>query len=266
MPAYFWSSAGFSRKGERPNNEDNYFLDGILLPEGEEDAVPRTAGLRSRGVLAVFDGMGGEQAGEYASFTAADLLRQKKSGLLGVRDQEAFRSAVQAYVGEVNGKLRRRGGELQATVGAAMAMLLLRGREAMFCNLGDCRIYCLRKGKLSLLTRDHTLAAFLQRRGDLTPEEARADPRRHALMRHMGSDQGEDALQPFFRRMELETGDRFLLCSDGVSGCLEETELTGLLGKGKPAAAAKALTEAAIRAGSRDNLTALCVQVQLRLF
>ena len=266
MPAYFWSCAGYSRKGERPDNEDNYYLDGPFLPEGEEDTVPRTAGLRSKGVLAVFDGMGGEQAGEYASFAAADLLRQKSGELLGARDQDAFRNAVQVYIQEVNAKLRRRGEEMHATVGAAMALLRLKGREALICNLGDCRIYCLRKGKLSLLTRDHTLAAFLQRRGDLTPEEARTDPRRHALMRHLGSDQGEDALQPFFRRMELESGDRFLLCSDGVSGSLEEAELIRLLGKGNPAAAAKSLTEAAIRAGSRDNLTALCVQVQLRLF
>ncbi len=266
MPAYFWSCAGFSRKGERPDNEDNYYLDGAFLPEGEEDAAPRAAGLRSKGVLAVFDGMGGEQAGEYASFTAADLLARKRGELLGVRDQEAFRSAVRAYVREVNGRLRRRGEELQATVGAAMTLLLLRGREALICNLGDCRIYCLRKGRLSLLTRDHTLAAFLQRRGDLTPEEARKDPRRHALMRHMGSDQGGDALDPYFRRMELEAGDRFLLCSDGVSGSLEEADLIRLLGKGSPAAAAKALTEAAIRTGSRDNLTVLCAQVQLRLF
>lgn len=266
MPAYFWTCAGLSRKGERPDNEDNYFLDGTYLPEGGEDTAPRAVGLRSRGVLAVFDGMGGEQAGEYASYTAADLLRKQKSELLGVRDQEAFRDAVQRYVREVNGQLRRRSGELQATIGAAMAMLLLRGREAMICNLGDCRIYCLRGGKLSLLTRDHTLAAFLQRRGDLTPEEARTDPRRHALMRHLGSDQGEDALQPFFRRMELEPGDRFLLCSDGVSGSLEEKEMIRLLGKGVPAAAAEALTDAAIRGGSRDNLTALCVQIRLRLF
>ena len=64
----------------------------------------------------------------------------------------------------------------------------------------------------------------------------------------------------------LQSGDAFLLCSDGVSGSLEEAELIRLLGKGNPAAAAKALTEAAVRAGSRDNLTALCVQVQLRLF
>lgn len=266
MPAYFWTCAGFSRRGERPDNEDNYYLDGAFLPEGEEDASPRTAGMRSKGVLAVFDGMGGEQAGEYASFTAADLLGKKRDDLLRVRDQEAFRSAVQAYVREVNGELRRRSGELQGTIGAAMAMLLLRGREAWISNLGDCRVYCLRGGKLSQLTRDHTLAAFLQRRGDLTPEEARRDPRRHALMRHLGSDQGEDALKPFFHRLELESGDRFLLCSDGVSGSLEEEALIRLLGKGKPAAAARALTEAALRAGSRDNLTVLCVQVQLRLF
>ena len=71
MPAYFWSGAGYSRRGGRDLNEDNYYLDGTYLPEGGEDTAPRTLGLRARGLLAVFDGMGGEEAGEYASFTAA---------------------------------------------------------------------------------------------------------------------------------------------------------------------------------------------------
>lgn len=266
MPAYFWSCAGLSRRGGRPDNEDNYYLDGTFLPEGGEDREARTAGLRSRGILGVFDGMGGEQAGEFASFTAAEQLREYQNKLLNSRDTEGFRRAVSAYVREVNARLRRRGGELGATVGAAMAVLMLRGREAMICNLGDCRIYCLRSGKLTLLTKDHTLAAFLQRRGDLTPEEARTDPRRHALMRHLGSEREGDALQPSYCRLELESGDRFLLCSDGVSGVLEETALRKLLGKGSPSAAAASLVEAAIQAGSRDNLTALCAQVQLRLF
>ena len=265
MPAYYWSAAGFSSRGGRTGNEDNYSLDGNFLPEGGEDTAPRALGLRSKGLLAVFDGMGGEQAGEYASFAAAQSLGEYRSRFLGCRDMEAFRAAAAGYIREVNGLLRRRAESLGGTVGAAMAILLLRGREAMACNLGDCRVYCLRGGKLSQLTRDHTVAAFLQRRGDLTPEEARTDPRRNALMRHLGSERGEDSLQPSCRRMELESGDRFLLCSDGVS-VLPEAELARLLGKGKPAAAVKNLTEAAKKAGSRDNLTALCAQVQLRLF
>ncbi len=266
MPAYFWSGAAFSRRGGRENNEDNYFLDGTFLPEGGEDDAPRSIGMRGKGVLAVFDGMGGEQAGEFAGFTAAEKLGEHRSALLTCRDMEDFKDAVGAYVLSVNGVLRRRRDELGAAVGAAMALLLLRGREALACNLGDCRVYCLRSGKLTQLTRDHTLAAFLARRGDISPEAARTDPRRHALMRHLGSEGEGEALTPGFRRLELEAGDRFLLCSDGVSGSLEEDRLLRLLGKGKPAAAVQALTEAAEKAGARDNLTAMAAQVQMRLF
>ena len=266
MSAYFWSGAAMSRRGGRENNEDNYYLDGAWLPEGGVDAEPRSIGMRNKGILAVFDGMGGEQAGEYASFAAAEKLGEHRSALLSCRDLEDFRAAAQAYILGVNEAIRRRSGELGATVGATMAMLVLRGRDAFVCNLGDSRVYCLREGKLSLLTRDHTLAAFLMRRGDLSPEEAKTDSRRHALMRHLGSERGEEALQPSCRKLELEAGDRFLLCSDGVSGSLEEEELMQLLGKGKPASAVQALEDAAVKAGSRDNLTALVAQVQLRLF
>ena len=266
MPAYFWHSAALSLRGGRENNEDNYYLDGTWLPEGGEDGSPRALGMRPKGLLAVFDGMGGEQAGEYASFTAARLLHEHRSALLSCRDLEDFRPAVGGYIRQVNEDLRRRGRELGATVSSAMALLLLRGQEALIANLGDCRVYRLREGKTEVLTRDHTLASFLLRRGDLSPEQARTDKRRHALMRHLGSDQGEDSLQPGLRRLELEAGDRFLLCSDGVWDGLTETELSRLLGKGKPAAAAEALTEASSGAGSRDNLTALVAQVQMRLF
>lgn len=265
MPAYFWSGAGFTRRGGRDLNEDNYYLDGVYLPAGGEDAVPRTLGLRSKGLLAVFDGMGGEKAGEYASFTASRRMDVHRAALLSSRDAESFRSAVQSYVLAVNRDLRQKAEDLGGTVGAAMALLRLRGREAAVCNLGDCRVWLLRGGKLSQLTRDHTLAEFLLRRGDLTQEEAKRDKRRHTLMRHLGSTQGGESLTPAFRRLELEAGDRFLLCSDGVSEIPDE-ELQRLLGKGSPAAAVKNLLEAAEKAGSRDNLTALCVQVQLRLF
>ena len=266
MAAYFWSSAALSRQGGRQKNEDNYFLDGVTLPEGSEDSAPRAAGLRSKGILGIFDGMGGEQAGEYASSAAALKLGEHRAALLGCRDMEGFRAAAEAYIAAVNAELLRRGEALGATVGAAMALLVMRGSEAMICNLGDCRVYCLRSGKLSLLTRDHTLAAFLQRRGDLSPEEAKTDPRRHSLMRHLGSDQGGEALQPSLKRLELEGGERFLLCTDGVSGPLPEPELIRALGKGNPAAAVKALDAAAEQAGSRDNRTALVAQVQMRLF
>ncbi len=265
MPAYFWSGAGFSRRGGRSRNEDDYYLDGTFLPEGGEDTAPRALGLRSKGLMAVFDGMGGEAAGDYASFTAAKLLHEQRTALLGCRDMEGFRTAAGEYVRLTNASLRKKAEDLGSVVGAAMALLLLRGSEAMLCSLGDCRIYLLRGGKLSQLTQDHTLAAFLQRRGDLTPEQARTDKRRHALMRHLGSTQGGDTLIPGFRRLELEAGDRFLLCSDGVSAAPDK-ELARILGKGSPAAAVKNLLEAAEKAGSKDNLTALCVQVQMRVF
>ena len=261
MPAYFWSCAGYSRKGERPDNEDNYFLDGFILPEGEEDTVPRTASMRSKGVTAVFDGMGGEQAGEYASFTAAYLLRQKRGELLGARDQDAFRNAVQAYVQEVNAKLRRRGEEIRATVGAAMAMLRLRGREAMICNLGDCRIYCLRKGKLSLLTRDHTLAAFLQRRGDLTPEEARTSRQKNVITRAVQPNQESRTKADCLNIADLQAGDYFYMCSDGMLEQAEDKEILNILSLDRSDDEKIEILRGATRE-NKDNHSAILIKIK----
>ena len=266
MSAYFWMGAGRSEKGGRRTNEDLFFLDGEALPEGGRDERLRRFGLRRRGILGVFDGMGGEKAGDYASEAAAEILGRYRAALLDSRDAAGFRHAAEAYIGEVNQALRKRGEELGAAVGAAMALLCFRGSEALICSLGDCRVYLLRGKSLALLTQDHTLAAFLARRGDLKPEEAASDPRRHSLMRHLGSTQGGQSLQPGYKRLTPEAGDRFLLCSDGISGVLDEDAIRRELQRRSPEKAVEGLLARAGEAGGRDNRTAVCAQVQLRMF
>ncbi len=270
MPAYFWSCGALTDRGlRRENNEDNFYQDGFWLPQGGEgQEKARSAGPLSGGVLGVFDGLGGEQAGEFASFCAAKTLDEFRAALKSCRDGDRVKSLVENYIRQVNGQLLQRSRELGGTVGSTMALLVFRSGTAHVLNLGDSRVYLLRGGKLSRLSRDHTLAAYLTARGELSAEEARRDPRRNSLTRHLGGREEDRALSPYcLPHIRVMPGDRFLLCTDGVHGMLEEGEIAARLRSARSAAAcAETLVHAAVAAGGRDNATALCAFVNFRLF
>lgn len=265
MPAYFWSCAALTDRGAvRERNEDSYYLDGVC-PPGEGKLC--SAGPMGGGVVAVFDGLGGEQAGDYASQTAAKLLDGYRSALRSCRDGERVKALAERYLSEANAAMRARGAALGGSCGSTLALLVFRSGTAHLLNLGDSRIYLLRGGRLTQLSRDHTAAAYLAAQGVLSPEEARSDPRRNALTRHMGAE-GGSALRPYFLpQIRVAPGDRFLLCSDGVSSMLEEAELTRVLRAARSASAcAETLIRLALKSGGRDNATALCAFVSFRLF
>lgn len=269
MPAYFWSCGALTDRGlRREKNEDNFYQDGFWLPEGGEgQEKARSAGPLTGGVLGVFDGLGGERAGEYASFCAAKTLDEYRAALKSCRDGDRVKGLAERYIRQVNGMLQQRSMEVGGTVGSTAALLVFRSGTAHVLNLGDSRIYLFRGGKLSCLSRDHTLAAYLASRGELSPEEARRDPRRNSLTRHLGAEE-ERALRPsFVPQIRVMPGDRFLLCTDGVHGMLEEKELVSCLRSARSASAcAETLVHAAVAAGGRDNATALCAFVNFRLF
>lgn len=269
MPAYFWSCAALSDRGlRRDRNEDNFYLDGAYLPEGGGAPGMKTAGPMNGGVAAVFDGLGGEKAGDYAAYTAARLLDGYRASLRACRDGERVKTVTETYLREVNAALRARGDALGGGCGSTLALLVFRSGIAHVLNLGDSRVYLLRAGKLTQLSRDHTLAAYLCARGELTPEEAQRDPRRNALTRHLGAREGELGLSPYFLpQIPVLPGDRFLLCSDGVSGMLADQEITRVLKAARSAAVcAETLVRLAVKSGGRDNATALCAFVSFRLF
>lgn len=269
MSAYLWSCAARSDTGmKRENNEDNFYLDGVYLPEGaqsEETSVIRAP--LTAGVLAVFDGMGGLSAGESASYTAARGMDGYRAAFRSCRDGERVKLLAESYISETGAQIAQSAQRQGCRMGSTVAAIVFRGQTAHALNMGDSRIYLRRGRKLERLSRDHTLADFLAARGELSAAQAGGDPRRNMLTHFLGAVDGSyDAKPHFVPHIRVMRGDRFLLCSDGLTDMLSDEELSYVLKNAPtPRAAVENLTEAAIKAGGNDNVTALCAFVDARI-
>jgi PPM family protein phosphatase len=204
------------------------------------------------GVFAVADGMGGHQAGEVASALAIDALR---TGLADGRPLDEVivdaNTAVVARASEDPG-LRGMGTTLTAAVRGDDQVLVIG-------HVGDSRAYLLRGDTFEQLTVDHSVVAELIAAGQLTEAEAEIDPRRAMITRALGIDVDVEVdVIP----VELELGDRVLLCSDGLNATVHDDDMAELLrGVADRARAAQALVDAANEAGGVDNITVLLIDV-----
>lgn len=233
-------SAGRSETGlVRAHNEDSLLLD---------DA--------SR-VWLVFDGMGGHQNGAAASRMAVD-------GFAETRLPEAFDDAISGFaeaIHQANALIARTAAEQGGgTMGTTAVGLIIRGREFAIGWVGDSRAYIHRSGGLFQLTVDHTHVQDLIDEGILSAADAVGHPMSHVLTRALGV---APEVQVDIIKDEVEPGDRFLLCSDGLSGPLSGEEIRDLLDHDDPQAAVDALIERAYAKGAPDNVTAIVVEIGL---
>ncbi|SEJ81972.1 protein phosphatase [Deinococcus reticulitermitis] len=206
------------------------------------------------GLYAVADGMGGHAAGELAANLALDTLSQ---GYLTGRSAPPQRltEAMQAANLAV---MRRAVGESVGMGTTLLALLVDRG-AALIAHVGDSRAYLLRAGELTRLTDDHSWVAEQVRLGILTEEEARHHQWRSVVSNALG---GEERVRLELFGFGLRAGDRLLLCSDGLSGVVEERDLAAILSRSPdPEAAARRLIDAANDAGGPDNITAVVIDV-----
>ena len=238
----------------RSNNEDNLLFEGKILDVGGGDLWPPQSAahrLTEKPLLAaLFDGMGGEENGEEASFAAAKSLRE----IAACRELDA--NSLFRVSREMNAVVFARGRELMSSrMGTTMAMLLLGETETVVANLGDSPIYVLRGGKLHKVSRDHTDAEEMQRRGITN--------RKPYLTQYLGIDPEELLIEPYVARVKTTPRDRILLCSDGLTDMVPEQEIAAMLGSAATAADAVAvLTNAALNNGGRDNVTVLVAIVK----
>lgn len=209
------------------------------------------------GLWAVADGMGGHEAGEVASRKVVEALAAlpaPASGFGFVRDvSEALQSA--------NGELIAFAAERYADVvgSTVVALLAVDGHYACLWA-GDSRGYLFRGGALSRLTRDHSLVQELVDKGALTPDEARTSRRGNVITRAVGVDA---ALELEMAQGPMRLGDVFLLCSDGLTGVLEDGEIAALLARvADLETCAERLVEAALERGAPDNVTAVLVRAE----
>ena len=144
-------------------------------------------------------------------------------------------------------------------MGTTCTAAMLEGERLVIAQVGDSRAYLLHQGKLQQLTRDHSLMADMIEAGQLTPEEARTHPQRSVITRALGSD---PHLQPDLYEINVETGDRLLLCSDGLSTMVQDEDIESLMARTRdPQRCASQLVNAAIAAGGHDNVTVIVADV-----
>lgn len=258
MSALNYTFAACSDKGAvRQNNEDNFFIQGQApMPTSVSDHYSSFSANLTEGVAAVFDGMGGEAYGAQASSLLARLLASNPAAVIKAADR-----AMPQYVAQANKLICEMQEEKKARIGSTMTIASVSGDSVTVYNLGDSPAFLFSKGRLTKLTRDHTVTQQLVSMGVLTPEQAATDKRRHQLTQHIGVDTSEMTLSAHCSgAFPLNAGDRLLLCSDGVVEGLSENEIVSILSGGASAERlASTVVERAIRGGSHDNVTAVVV-------
>lgn len=211
------------------------------------------------GIYVVCDGMGGAAGGEIASRMAVDVVLQRMSADAGTRPGgERLHDAI----AEANRTVLERADREPGLngMGTTLVALLLGDTSALVAHAGDSRCYRLRAGKLDRITQDHSLVDEQMRLGAMTAEEAERSPFRSVITRAIGT---QPSVTEDVAEMEIEAGDVFLLCTDGLTREVDEPSIARILGAGSDVErAAQSLVDAAVEAGGRDNVTAVVVQVQ----
>ncbi|MGH8919117.1 MAG: Stp1/IreP family PP2C-type Ser/Thr phosphatase, partial [Actinomycetes bacterium] len=205
-------------------------------------------------LYAVADGMGGHAAGEVASETAVQALESAWKGSSPPTPEalaEAARAANRAVWEKAQADADLRG------MGTTLVAVALVDEQLAVINVGDSRAYRLRQGELSQLTSDHSLVAELVAEGQIHSDEAEFHPQRHVLTRALGVDAnvGVD-----LQTLDVETGDRVLLCSDGLCREVSDDQIAAILRRlADPTEAAKEMVNEAKASGGNDNITVVVV-------
>jgi PPM family protein phosphatase len=216
--------------------------------------APLLAG--NAGLWAVADGMGGHNGGEIASVLAVEALRTNYTG--EERSLDALLGAATAANTAINDAAHD-DPDLRGMGTTLVAIAHTDDDELAFVNIGDSRIYLFRDSELRRLTIDHSLVEELVREGQITPEEARTHPKRNIVTRALGIDAiariDHDTIIPY-------TGDRYVLCSDGLFNEVEEDRIASVLRRlADPDDAASELVRLANEGGGRDNITVVILDV-----
>lgn len=227
----------------RSANQDSYYID----PEGR--------------FFIVADGMGGHAGGEVASRIAVDAIRQCLESLWGIETdpqkmmEDAIDKANQAIIND------QVANPVRSDMGTTVVVLSFHDERPWFCHIGDSRLYRLRGAKLEQISDDHTWIARAIQTGVVNADDAKSHPWRHMLLQCLGR---EDLKSITAREIEWQPGDRFLICSDGLTEELSDDRIAHQLKATRNGQqAAESLIEAAKVRGGRDNITVVIVSNEL---
>ncbi|NHI15916.1 PP2C family protein-serine/threonine phosphatase [Microbacterium excoecariae] len=239
-----------------------------MVFEGSSAAISHTGRVRSNNqdsgysgsnLFVVADGMGGHAGGDVASAVAISRLQALDEHFdTPARAEEALRDTIVSTASDLIDVAARRP-EL-AGLGTTVSGIIMVDEYAVIGHIGDSRIYLFRDGECTQITTDHTFVQRLVETGRITPEEARFHPRRSVLMRVLGDMDAHPDVDTFI--MPTRPGDRWVLCSDGLSGVVDEAHLSKTLRQEMPPArTADSLLKQALDGGAPDNVTIVIVDV-----
>lgn len=251
----------------RIKNEDNLYFDGIRFSAEENISstlLENTDSRTSSVAFAVFDGMGGERSGERASEIAARNFEEYLGKLSQNENERSVRKRLDGFYKAANKAVDRFSRKISATSGTTASALVLFGGQAVVSNIGDSPIFRIRFGKTERLFEEHTVTGLMLRSGVLTPEQAKLSAGKGALLRFIGAPKDEYDFLPYVSDvLELEDGDVFLLCSDGLTDMVGEEEIAAVAGDNTQTCAQRVqtLVSRAIEQGGKDNCTVTIVQI-----
>lgn len=207
------------------------------------------------GLWVVADGMGGHTAGDVASSMICDSLNEITPG----PELPEFIDEVERRLLEVNASLREIASNKEAqTVGSTVAAMVAMDRHAVCVWAGDSRVYRCRAGQIIQVTQDHALVEELVEKGILTREQAASHPQGNLVTRAVGA---TDNLKLDMEIVELQPGDVFVLCSDGLDKEMEPDEILEVVERENDRPLSDMLVDLALSRGSRDNVTVVTVQI-----
>ncbi len=230
---------------------------GMVRKLNEDACLERT----DIGLWIVADGMGGHSSGDLASQMIVDTFRE-----IPLPDRLADRvGLLEDGLLEINRNLReealRRGGN--TTIGSTVVIMLAHAQQGILLWAGDSRAYCFRNGSLTRITQDHTQVEELIEQGLLLREDAESHPAANVITRAVGA---MDELYIDIDHHEIELGDTYLLCSDGLNKEMHEEEIAAFLSCGESAReTGRQLIDETLRRGSRDNVTLIIARAVERL-
>ncbi|MEM0923750.1 MAG: protein phosphatase 2C domain-containing protein [Pseudomonadota bacterium] len=222
-----------------------------LVRSVNEDAV---LAIPELGIWVVSDGMGGHDGGDYASQSVTEALAMIPLDLDPASTMHAAREALQIAHRNIRQEAARRGG---ATIGATVVVLVLAGEHFVCLWAGDSRLYRLRSGRIEMLSSDHSVVGELVEQGQLTWDEAELHPHSNQITRAVGV--GEELVIDK-RRGDALPGDRFLLCSDGLTKYAGEATLQHFLANSPIETVADGLLQVALDGGGADNISIVVVE------
>ncbi len=251
----------------REDNQDQFLVADLGRSMHVSSSAPAFRDVRMIGapqgwLLIVADGMGGYRGGEVASaITVEGMARYALEAMpwpVPSTEPDALERGLEQAVRDCHDEVQRTAIErgLDARMGTTLTLAFIDWPQLVVLHVGDSRCYLLTRGVLSQLTRDQTLAQQLYEEKTLTAEEAARSRFRHVLINSVGGNLSDLTVET--HRVRLHAGDRLLLCSDGLTGHLDNDELSRRLSSdGSMESIARGMVEAANVAGGLDNITAL---------